>query len=541
MQKRSLPVWIVALVSLGSGSIDLYSVMGPSLPDRIRLLREIFPLAVVNLSRFFTLLTGFALIISSINLFKRKKRAFQGVLLLAVFSILFHLIKGVDYEEALFALLAVVLLVVSRKSFTVKSSLPNWRGALIRFGAAVTVALGYGMLGFWILDPKHFGVDFNLRDSIHQTLHFLLLIGDPDVVPQTRYAQWFVNSLYLMTATWMAYSGFALFRPVAYRLRTHPQECSLAREIVARHGRSSQDYFKCWADKSFFFSPSRHAFLAYRVGGNFAVVLGDPVGPEPEIRAIVRRFSRFCRDNDWGLGFHQVLPDFLPIYRELGLKKLKVGGEAIVDLKRFSVQGKKARQLRAMEKSGLHVRRYEPPIPDEVLAEINEVSDEWLQIPGRRERRFSLGRFEPHYVRSTPVFAAAGDDGKILAFVNIIPSYRRGEATIDLMRRRVHAPNGVMDYLLLKLLLENQEKGFERFSLGLAPMSGFEEKEEASPEERAVHTFFQHLNFLFSYKGLRAYKAKFATYWEPRYEIYRNVLDLPRLAIALGKISEIRD
>jgi len=40
---------------------------------------------------------------------------------------------------------------------------------------------------------------------------------------------------------------------------------------------------------------------------------------------------------------------------------------------------------------------------------------------------------------------------------------------------------------------------------------------------------------------LRRYKAKFATSWEPRYAMYRNVLDLPRLALALRKISELKN
>lgn len=535
-------VWVVTLVTLGSGLIDLYSVMGPSLPERRRVLREIFPLAVLSLSRFFTLLIGFALVIASINLFKRKKRAFQAVFLLAGFSIVFHLLKGVDYEEALFALVLLALLVISRKRFRVKSSLPDWRGAVARFMIAVSVAVCYGVLGFWILDPRHFGVDFNWRDSIHQTVHFLLLIGDPEVTPRTRYASWFVDSLYLMTATWIAYSVFALFRPVVYRYATHAHECALARRIVGGQGRSPQDFFKSWPDKSFFFLPSRSSFLAYSVGRSFAVVLGDPVGPEAEAEEIIRQFSGYCRDNDWGLGFHQVLPDFLAIYRRLGFKKLKIGDEAIVDLRRFAVGGKKAREMRRIEeKLGVRSRLYEPPVADDVLAQVKEVSDEWLQIPGRRERQFSLGKFEPHYIRSTPVFAAADGGGKILAFVNIIPSYRRGEATIDLMRRRTQAPNGIMDYLFFKLFLFERERGYERFNLGLAPMSGFQEKEEASPEERAVHYFFQHLNFLFSYRGLKAYKARFASYWEPRYEIYRTALDLPRLAIALGRVSEINE
>ena len=47
------------------------------------------------------------------------------------------------------------------------------------------------------------------------------------------------------------------------------------------------------------------------------------------------------------------------------------------------------------------------------------------------------------------------------------------------------------------------------------------------------------MTFLFSYQGLYNYKKKFATSWEPRYEIYRNVFDLPRLAVALGKVSGV--
>jgi lysylphosphatidylglycerol synthetase-like protein (DUF2156 family) len=74
----------------------------------------------------------------------------------------------------------------------------------------------------------------------------------------------------------------------------------------------------------------------------------------------------------------------------------------------------------------------------------------------------------------------------------------------------------------------------------MAPMAGFSPSEHASPEERAVHAFFQQLGFLFSYRGLKAYKSKFATSWEPRFVVYRHVLDLPRLAVALVKLSEMR-
>jgi phosphatidylglycerol lysyltransferase len=108
------------------------------------------------------------------------------------------------------------------------------------------------------------------------------------------------------------------------------------------------------------------------------------------------------------------------------------------------------------------------------------------------------------------------------------------------MRHRPDAPAGVMDYLFVKLFLQMKEKGFERFNLGLAPMSGFRENENASVEEKAIHSFFQRLNFLFSYRGLKRYKAKFADVWEPRYSIYRTPLDLARMALALSAVSEMK-
>jgi phosphatidylglycerol lysyltransferase len=272
-------------------------------------------------------------------------------------------------------------------------------------------------------------------------------------------------------------------------------------------------------------------------------VLADPVGPEDEIEDVIAEFSEFCEDNDWGIGFHQTLPDFLPIYKKLGFRKLKMGDEAVVDLTKFSMQGRAMGEFRnvtsRLEKAGIHVLEHEPPVPDEIIRQARQVSDEWLKIPGRRERGFTLGSFSTSYIRSTPVVTVVDRDRKILGFVNLIPSSHPGEATIDLMRRRTDAPNGAIDYLFIKLFSLCRDRGFKRFSLGIAPMSGFQEKEDATREERAVHFFFQRLNFLFSYRGLRQFKAKFGVEWEPRYSVYRNVLDLPRLAIALTRVTEV--
>jgi phosphatidylglycerol lysyltransferase len=542
-RRRWLLATAVAVITLGSGLLNLFSVMGG--PTHPAILKEIFPLEFIRLSRTLTLLIGFALVISSLNIYARKKRAWMIVLGLSSFSIIFHLTKGLDYEEALLSLAVVAVLLLTRKTFSVKSSVPNVQWVVVRLGVVVGLVLLYGIAGFWLLDERHFGINFHLADSVRSTLRALSFVGEAGLQPRTSYGRWFLDSLYLIAGTAIVYAGFAVFRPVIYRYGTLPRERALARNIAGHYGRTTLDYFKLWPDKSYFFTPSHNCFLAYGVGGNSALVLGDPVGPEAEIGPAIHGFLEFCRDNDWCVGFHQTLPDFLPLYEQHRLKKLKIGDDAIVGLRDFTLEGKSKKEfrykVRQLEGMGIHIVEYLPPVPPKVLAELRTVSDEWLQIPGRRERTFTLGLFREDYVRTTPVVASLDKDGKILAFVNLITLRNLNELTIDLMRRRTDAPNGIMDYLLIKVICYARDHGYERFNLGMAPMAGFHEHEEASAEERVIHSFFQQLNFLFSYRGLRQYKAKFATAWEPRYLIYSSVLELPRLALALRRVSEVRE
>jgi phosphatidylglycerol lysyltransferase len=543
-QARRLLPWLVTLGVAGSGLLNLYSVIGDGLPERTRALEEIFPLGFQHFSRSLTLLIGFALVVSSISIRRRKRRAFRLVAVLCVLSVIFHLTKGIDYEEASVSLLLLGVLLMSRKQFNVGSGPPDLGRAVLRAAVGAALVFCYGAAGFRLLEEKEFGFNFHLADAVRRTFLVVSLFGDPRLTPQTPYAFWFARSVYLLTFTSVVYAGLAFFRPVVYHLRRLPQERTHAAHILEEHGRSSLDFFKLWPDKSYYFDEGRSCFIAYRVGHGYALALADPVGPEERVEQTARGFLEFCRSRGWGVAFHQVLPDFLPVYERLGLRRLKIGDEATVDLTSFCLEGGRRKKLRVVvrrfEEKGFRVVEYGPPVSDVILRQLKEVSDSWLSLPGRRERGFSLGLFDEDYVRTTPVLTLLDAAGRAVAFVNRVKSYAPGEATIDLMRHRADAPNGAMDYLLTKLFLECRAKGFRRFSLGMAPLDGFREGERPAPEERAVHFFLQRMGFLFSYSGLRRYKAKFADGWEPRYLIYQNLLSLPQVALALTKVSELR-
>lgn len=545
MTRKNSLIAGITMITLMGGLMNLYMAVRPGPLTPHPLLREIIPFEFFHIQRSFGLLIGFALVVSAVNIYRRKRRAYQIVLALAGFSVLFDFFKEHHRWEAIVSLALVGALLYARRSFSVRSRGVNWRAAALRFAVAVLAAFGYGVAGFWLLEPHEFGINFNWLDSIHRTLLFLTLAGDSTLVPHTRYAAWFLDSLSVMAMLVIGYGLISLFRPVLYRFRTVPRERARAKEMLEQYGRTSLDYFKIWPDKSYFFNSTNDCFIAYSVRVNVAITLGDPIGPAESLPESIREFKQFCEENGWAVAWHQTLPDLLPLYRQAGFKKLKIGDDAIVDLAAFTLEGKEMKRFRQrvgqLEKQGVHLRRYDAPLPDELIKRLREVSDEWLQLPGKRERTFTLGRFEPGYLRATPVFTAEDINGRILAFVNLLTSYRQGEVTIDLMRHRLQTPNGIMDYLFIKLFLLCKARGFTRFSLGMAPMAGFQEREEASVAEKAVHSFFQRLNFLFSFNGLKAYKAKFADSWEPRYVVYRNVFDLPKLGVALSLISEVVD
>ncbi|MFZ0430481.1 MAG: phosphatidylglycerol lysyltransferase domain-containing protein [Acidobacteriota bacterium] len=544
MRRDGSTAKVIALIALAAGLMNIWSLIGPPPPHHLANWPRYLPAELFHQTRSVSLLTGLALVIGSFHLYRHKRRALYLVAILAALSTITHLIKGPDYLLAGFSALLLALLFMTRRHFQVLSSVPRagWlAGSLL---ATFVVVLAYGVAGFWFLDPREFGINFTLGDSLRRTLLFLSLIGDPQVIPHTRHARWFVDSLYLSTGMAFSYALFAVFRPVVYHFRTLPHERTLAQGILRSYGRSSMDYFKIWPDKTFFFSPDESAFLSYRVAGNYAIVLGDPVGPPGGIEPLIAAFDQFCRTNDWRCAFHQTLPDYLEIYRRLGFRKLKIGDDAIVDLSRFKLEGRHFKKIRArlnaLAREGIRFERHAPPLAASLIREARVVSDQWLTIPGRRERSFTVGRFDPDYLRGTVLCAARNGDGEMLAFVNEIPSWAEGEATIDLMRHIPDAESGIMDFLFVRLFLALREAGYSRFNLGVAPLAGFQEAEEASREERAVHYFFQQFQFLFSYQGLRQYKAKYASSWEPRYLIYRNILQLPLLARAILRVSERR-
>jgi phosphatidylglycerol lysyltransferase len=85
-----------------------------------------------------------------------------------------------------------------------------------------------------------------------------------------------------------------------------------------------------------------------------------------------------------------------------------------------------------------------------------------------------------------------------------------------------------MEGLLVYVMRWGKEQGYRFFSLGMAPLSGFESSPVAPLWTRLGSFLYSHGEGFYNFQGLRAYKEKFHPVWESRYLAYPGGLRLPR-------------
>ncbi len=538
-EERSLAenwnVRIVAILTALMGIINVLSAITPSLLNRWEILKTVSPLYVRHGGHLTAALAGFALLLLSAGLWRRKRAAWWMTLAVLGISIVSHLVKGLDYEEALLASALAAWLIALRHHFHARSDPPSIRQGVQVLAAAWIFTLFYGTLGFYLLD-RHYKVNYGFGAALRQTVVMFTQFYDPGLEPTTRFGRYFAASIYVIGALTTGYALLMLLRPVLVRAPATPAQRKEAEKIVTAQGRSSLARMALFDDKAYYFSPGG-SLVAYAVRQRVGLALGDPIGPPEDAQAAIRGFVEYCRVNDWMPAFYQVLPDYLPLYQHAGLDILCIGQEGIVDLASFSIEGKANKTLRnavnRLPRTGHSFKIFAPPLSDELMAELRQISDEWLTMMHGSEKRFSLGWFDDNYIRNGPVAAVVTAEGRIRAFANVVPEYQLKEISIDLMRHRQEIEPGTMDYLFISLFEWAREQGYATFNLGLSALYGVGEKVDDTLPERTLHYIYEHINQFYNFQGLHAFKDKYHPQWSPRYIAYPGAASLAAVGLAV--------
>jgi phosphatidylglycerol lysyltransferase len=340
----------------------------------------------------------------------------------------------------------------------------------------------------------------------------------------------------------IAFFVYSLIRPYVFRSNSSQEDVELARGLIKQFGRSSLDYFKTYSDKHVFFNDEFTSFISFRVSGNFAMALEDPVaGDKEEMKKCIVAFGNYCYDNGLKDIYYRVPKESLEVYKSLSKKSLFLGQEGIVDLSVFTLEGGERKSIRnALNKitdQGYTTRIHTPPLKDGLIQKLKAVSDEWLKVNCREEIIFSQGMFVENEIKQQTVLSVENNEEKIIAFLNIIPDYAKNEGTYDLLRKTADAPNGIMDYIIVELFKYFKTRGIQFVNLGFAPLSGLDDPHNFT--EKSMKFAYEKIRSFSHYKGQREYKEKFNPVWYDKYLIYSNDYDLLQVPAALGRVIRI--
>ena len=532
---------VLAVFVAASGVLDIASAVTPAIDARLRLVEDATPNFVPKLASALVVPAGLALIVLARGLWRRRRRAWQLTLGVVLASAALHMLKGLDYEEAIANIVLALALIARRHDFEGRGD-PSAHGRVLLRGLLVGAAIfAYGGVALLInraMVDRPYSLGFAVQET-SESLIGLHLQGSEHV--SGRFGEWFPLSVFVIGVTagfWLLWTWLAPWR---YRLSEQGREREKARDLVESFGADTLAPFALRADKSYFFSEDEQAFLAYKVVAGVAVVSGDPVGPPESVSALMPRFLTFAGERDWRVAMLGAGERFLPLYRDLGLRVLYHGDEAVVDVTGFSLEGRGIRKVRQsvsrLEGQGYVAEvRYASEIDDELRADLEDVAREWrgeAAVKGFTMELDTLFRLDGH----DAVFAIGRDPaGAVQGFLHLAVVRPARALSLSSMPRRQGTPNGFNEWLVVTTISWAREHGLERVSMNFAPFAAVlapDGESEASGgrrlERRALRALKGHG---FQLDNLLIFNRKFFPEWERRYVVYEGRLDLPRVSVA---------
>jgi lysyl-tRNA synthetase, class II len=304
-----------------------------------------------------------------------------------------------------------------------------------------------------------------------------------------------------------------------------------ARAIVQRHGHDSISPFILRPDKTFQFAAG--AVLAYRVIGQTAIVSGDPVGPDEAVPQLLASFMKFAR----GCGWHVVLwgtsDRHLSSYRNLGLRTLCVGEEAVVDPAAFTLVGRPVRKLRQsvhrVQRRGWEILVCQGnEIDARTWWEMEEVEFAWRAARGRvLGFAMGMGSFDSAVGDDDLYLLARSPQGDLRAVMHFIAHC--GNLSLDTMRRIGETPNGLNEALVCRALAVAAERGIAEVSLNYAGFGHLVRQPHCGGPAKRLGTelVLRLLGRRFQMQRLVTFNEKFSPQWRPRYMVFQCRRRLP--------------
>jgi phosphatidylglycerol lysyltransferase len=493
---------VLGALTMVMGGLLIFSSVTPNTGYATDYLAQHMPLLLLEGAHFISSVLGIGLLITARGVLYRLDGAWWMAVILCSIAALLAVLKGLAIGEMILLTVLLVSLLNSRNQFTRKASLLHQSFTMPWIMAMGTLLVTAAALLVFVLKnvdyAHHLWWEFEITEDAPRSLRGLVA---------------------LLLATGAAALWY-LLRPQRVKLTAPtPDDMRQARAIVASQPMPYSNLVEL-GDKSLMFSEDGRAFIMYSRQGRSWVALFDPVGPEETWPDLIWRFIETARAAGGRAAFYETRPDTLSLYIDAGMRVVKLGEAARVDMAGFDLAGSKRANLRnavnRLEKEGYSFRILSPQEVPARLDELETVSRDWLKRHNAREKRFSLGSFSRQTVSRQPV-AIFEKDGSIVAFATLLLTDAGVEGAVDLMRFSEAAPPRTMDYLFAKMLLHYKAAGYHWFDLGMTPLAGLSPGNGGPLWYRVGRMIFDYGDRFYNFSGLRSFKSKFDPVWEPRY------------------------
>ncbi len=505
---------ILTILIFISGMILILSASVPGIMSRLKLAHELLSFPIMNLSHQLSVSAGFLLLGLSRGIEYCVKRAYELTMFALVLAALFSIFKGIDYEEAIFLIIVAILLRLSKGQFYRKSYVITWGKTTFDITLVLLITSMYLIIGYSNLPTAKINIPSNLQPYV--------ILDDQDLFNSALIG--------LFIAFIVLILGYFISKPNKWTMeKSLSQETEILNHIRAYRG-NELSHLIFLHDKYVFWNQKRNVLIVYQQFADKFVVLGDPIGEKSEISAAIEEFQEISDLHGFTPVFYQVSEEMLSYLHQGGYAFFKLGEEGFINLANFNDSNNGFKGLRAIHNQFINEQFSfaitQPPHSSELFTELRQVSDDWLE--GSREKGFLFGTFDQNYLNRTDIAVIKNNQNKIIGFASIMPVYDQNvTAAVDLLRIQPNAPEGAADFLFYSLFQWAKKQGYQRFHIGMTPLSNVGLSRFSFLSERIAAQIFLHGHFIYHYQGLIKFTEQYADMKEPKYLAYRRKSSLP--------------
>lgn len=502
-----------------AGIANLTSTLSPIDDGRLALVRDTVGAGVPDVARVLAVPVGITLLLTGRYLAKRHRRALDAAVGSLVVLAVLNVVKGLDVATAGVTAGVALVLWRSRARFDVEPLQQRWTATI-----GTIARMGVGVLGATVaalaLVAWRDGSDASLGTIVNESLVLLTMARDTTLT-MPEHLGWLPGAIGvtgLMT----------LFIALALLFRRPPVEPAYgAREraevLIENHGSDTLSGFAKRADVI------PHVTADGRAAGTFAIragvlfVGGAPSGPADAVDELLGELRAIADHHDLRmavLGSGQELSD--RVCASTRMKAMYIGDEAVIDTAAFTLVGRPVKKLR---QAVARVQR------EGYTSEVLRIGD----MDGATRRQVAdvvtaWGEKEAHgFCMEMPLAdAAAADslavlardpDGRVRALVHVVPAPVGAAWSLSSTPHERGLPNGVVDFLVVRMIQAAKDRGMERVSLNFAAYRQWIH-EPATRFERTMGPVVRFLDRFFQIERLYRFNKKFEPTWVPRYMLY---------------------